>query len=557
MKLIMAKMGSWQESSAQPPQKGRQVEAQLKTPFGGLVSMPSPVRSSMFLAHLVSAALGAALLWGSYHPSRAQSPGPDWLPASPEKLPRWRGFNLLNKFEDTHSMPFDEADFRMIHEWGFNFVRIPMDYRIWITNGDWTKIDEKAAFHDLDQAVSWGRQYHIHICLNFHRSPGYTVASPAETASLWTDAEAQRVCAMHWAAFARHYRGIPNEQLSFNLLNEPTDIAPSVYCAVVAKVAAAIRAEDPQRLIICDGLLWGNKPVPELIPLHVAQSTHDYVPMAVTHYRASWIPSSQTWPVPSWPRLAAITSYLYGPQKGDLHSALTLSGAFPAGTRVNLRVDTVSDRARLSIRAGNNVIFQKAFVSGPQSREGEKVVLNRQYNSYQNAFDQTESAVLPAAADRITVGNEEGDWMTLKSLNIQIVPNGSLYDIPIQDDWGRKQPALVFHPAGIGGASWSGGETMDRNWLWENQFARWKALEGQGVGVMVGEFGCNNKTPDDVTVRWMEDTLANFKRAGWGWALWNLKGSFGVIDSNRSDVAYENFEGHKLDRGMLTLLQRY
>ena len=34
-------------------------------------------------------------------------------------------------------------------------------------------------------------------------------------------------------------------------------------------------------------------------------------------------------------------------------------------------------------------------------------------------------------------------------------------------------------------------------------------------------------------------------------------GSFGVLDSGRRDVKYENYKGHKLDRKMLELLKRY
>jgi endoglucanase len=55
----------------------------------------------------------------------------------------------------------------------------------------------------------------------------------------------------------------------------------------------------------------------------------------------------------------------------------------------------------------------------------------------------------------------------------------------------------------------------------------------------------------------MEDNLANFKQAGWGWALWNFSGEFGLLDSNRPGAVYENYEGHKLDRRMLGLLERY
>jgi len=45
------------------------------------------------------------------------------------------------------------------------------------------------------------------------------------------------------------------------------------------------------------------------------------------------------------------------------------------------------------------------------------------------------------------------------------------------------------------------------------------------------------------------------KHHGIGWALWNFRGNFGVLDSQRADVAYENWHGHQLDRKLLTLLQ--
>jgi endoglucanase len=56
---------------------------------------------------------------------------------------------------------------------------------------------------------------------------------------------------------------------------------------------------------------------------------------------------------------------------------------------------------------------------------------------------------------------------------------------------------------------------------------------------------------------WMEDSLSLWKEAGWGFSLWNLRGDFGVMDSERADVQYEDFKGHKLDRKMLELLRRY
>ncbi|MBM3890430.1 MAG: hypothetical protein FJ388_15060, partial [Verrucomicrobia bacterium] len=162
-----------------------------------------------------------------------------WLPATPKKLPRWRGFNLLEKFYlSKEKKPFREEDFQLISKLGFNFVRLPMDYRIWIKDGDWEQFDEQQ-LREIDQAVEWGGKYGIHVWINFHRAPGYTVARPAEKTSLWTEPKTQEVCAKHWAEFARRYKGIPNERLGFNLFNEPAGVETNAYVADVRKMVEA------------------------------------------------------------------------------------------------------------------------------------------------------------------------------------------------------------------------------------------------------------------------------------------------------------------------------
>jgi endoglucanase len=42
-----------------------------------------------------------------------------------------------------------------------------------------------------------------------------------------------------------------------------------------------------------------------------------------------------------------------------------------------------------------------------------------------------------------------------------------------------------------------------------------------------------------------------------GYALWNLRGPFGVLDSDRADVDDEDWHGHKLDRRLLELMQAF
>jgi endoglucanase len=338
--------------------------------------------------------------------ARAQAGARPLPDPSPQKLPRWRGFNLLEMFivpSPDQAKRFRAEDFAWIGEWGFNFVRLPLDYRSWTDPGDWTNIREDRVAY-VAEAVDFGRKYGIHVQLNFHRAPGYTVASPPERKNLWEDSDAQRVAALHWSTFAKRFRGIPSRELSFDLFNEPARVGPEAYRKVVGLMAEAIHEEDPNRLVIADGREYGNKPPTELVGLGVASATRGYAPFHLTHYKASWVEGSDRWPKPTYP-----------------------------------------------LKEGNS--------------------------------------------------------------------------------------------------------TWDKSNLERDQIKPWKALEAQGVGVMVGEFGAHNRTPHDVVLPWMRDCLAAWKLANWGWALWNFRGSFGVLDSDRQDVTYEDWHGHKLDRAMLDLLR--
>ena len=120
---------------------------------------------------------------------------PKTLPdATPKHLPRWRGFNLLNKFMADSQKPFDERDFADIAELGFDFVRLPLDYRCW-TDPDNPKTLKEPMLKEIDQAVELGKKHAIHVQINFHRAPGFTVAKPAEPKSIWSDPEILGVCA--------------------------------------------------------------------------------------------------------------------------------------------------------------------------------------------------------------------------------------------------------------------------------------------------------------------------------------------------------------------------
>jgi hypothetical protein len=60
-----------------------------------------------------------------------------------------------------------------------------------------------------------------------------------------------------------------------------------------------------------------------------------------------------------------------------------------------------------------------------------------------------------------------------------------------------------------------------------------------------------------VFLAWFGDVLDILTTHGIGYALWQFDGDFGVLNSGRADIVYEDWHGQKLDRKLLQLLQKY
>ena len=122
-----------------------------------------------------------------------------------------------------------------------------------------------------------------------------------------------------------------------------------------------------------------------------------------------------------------------------------------------------------------------------------------------------------------------------------------------QAPWANKNPELnpvPVWPGKIGNREYSRADL-------EKYYEPWIELTRKGVGVHCGECGCWKNTPHEVFLSWFEDVIDILGSAGIGFGLWNFRGDFGILNSNRQDVAYEDWHGQKLDRKLLTLLQKY
>ena len=105
-----------------------------------------------------SAALALPAL-SQHHDTRAAQP------KAQTALPRWRGFNLLDMFTMRSKGDFTEDDFRWIRDFGFDFVRFPAVYRLWIEDGDDYKIHEPMLARP-DRAIDLANKYGLHVSLN-------------------------------------------------------------------------------------------------------------------------------------------------------------------------------------------------------------------------------------------------------------------------------------------------------------------------------------------------------------------------------------------------------
>lgn len=463
-----------------------------------------------------------------------------------------KGFNLQGKFDTFWSNEgFKEEDFILLSDLGFNFARLPLDYLTYTQWGDWNVFLESEVA-EIDQAIEWGKKYAVHICINLHRAPGYSVnvsdQIPADQKlNLWTDLAAQDAFVKHWEYFAKRYKDVPLEDLSFNLLNEPANVDESTYVAIMQKAIDRIHAINPNRVIFVDGLNYANDLILSLknVP-NVIQAIHAYEPFTLTHYKASWVDGSDSWPEPKWP-MFDISNSLYGSWKPEYKSSLIFQGNFSKDSEIIINVNQVSIESTLEIKLDEQVIYTKHFVCGPDLGE-DWTEINLTQWGYQNISNKDYSVVLPDDGSSLTISNTEGDWMTFNQITINSGTD-ELIIIPGNTSWGSMQDTYLID---------SDGKITDDNGnslLLRNLHEKLEMADEEGIPVMIQEFGVHNQTPHAVTLAFLSDLVRVFTEYNKGYALWNLEGSFGIINSGRTDCNYESYEGELLDREMLDIIK--
>ncbi|WP_346959831.1 cellulase family glycosylhydrolase [uncultured Arthrobacter sp.] len=239
--------------------------------------------------------------------SPAAETGPDFVTASgrglvlngePTRLKAVNFSNLyhrnLNGAELLTSQHHSEEDFARAKDIGFNSIRFAFD-------GDWYADSPQVFWQWLDQNVAWARQHGMRLILDLHTPIGGFWLDPTSDAvsfDLWSDPRLQQQNADLWRAIAARYKDEP-AIAAYDLLNEPvtTDATGEQWKRLARQLVAAVRAEDPNHLLVVGGIYgvngrYGASGVDQHFLVddsNVVYDFHFYEPIKYTHQYASWV----------------------------------------------------------------------------------------------------------------------------------------------------------------------------------------------------------------------------------------------------------------------------
>lgn len=185
--------------------------------------------------------------------------------ASNQDLPNWRGCNISHHSMDAWAIgwgaddEFFEGNLDYLKEVGINFVHIYLSWSYF--QGPDHTFDNKvnlSRLEQLDDIISWCMERDIHIQLVFNDVPNLDWNNQGfeDLAARWNscfeDEAVRDSVTAFWRMLAKRYADIPNNYLSFNLMNECDPIDDENYVWGLGDAVAAIWEESPGRVIVAD-----------------------------------------------------------------------------------------------------------------------------------------------------------------------------------------------------------------------------------------------------------------------------------------------------------------
>ena len=183
-----------------------------------------------------------------------------------------------------------EPDFAQIARWGFDHVRIPIDYNV-IQNPDGSMKEE--GLRRIDGALALCDKYGLHAVLDLHKTQGFSFDKGENEAGFFESEAYQEKFYAVWECFARRW-GDRADRVMFELLNEVTEkeYLP-VWKRISRECVGRIRAYAPEITVLLGSYNWNSaRTLPELdAPYdgHVIYNFHFYEPISFTHQGAYWM----------------------------------------------------------------------------------------------------------------------------------------------------------------------------------------------------------------------------------------------------------------------------
>ena len=180
-------------------------------------------------------------------------------------------------------------DFTRVANWGFNHVRLPIDYNYFFNE---SAEPIKSRFPFLDEAIAAALANRLKVIIDLHKCPGHTfedVTSPVQ--KLFDGDTYINLTIKVWQYLAQRYAGFANT--IFEVLNEPVAPTAQVWNTVKDRLCLAIRSFAKDTPIIVGSNMW-NWPstYPEMTPVdddNVIYCFHFYEPLLFTHQKAPWL----------------------------------------------------------------------------------------------------------------------------------------------------------------------------------------------------------------------------------------------------------------------------
>lgn len=182
-----------------------------------------------------------------------------------------------------------EEDLKKISDWGFDHVRLPVDYNI-VIKPDGGFIED--GFSRIEKVIRWCEVYNLNLVLDLHKTLGYSFDEGEKEAGFFNSSKYQDIFFRLWEELAGRF-GKYSERVMFELLNEVTEKSYlDSWVAIYREGMKRVRKVCPDVKILI-GSYWYNsvRTVKDLkgpFDENTVLSFHCYDPQVFTHQRAHW-----------------------------------------------------------------------------------------------------------------------------------------------------------------------------------------------------------------------------------------------------------------------------